>query len=70
MQTGHPVLSTFHAASVERLVQRLTSPPINVPITHIDNLNFVVIQSAVYREGVLMRRVISVNEIVGYDPKA
>jgi len=70
MQTGHPVLSTFHAASVERLVQRLTSPPISVPITHIDNLNFVVIQSAVYREGVLMRRVISVNEIVGYDPKA
>jgi len=70
MQTGHPVLATFHAGSVERLVQRLTSPPINVPITHIDNLNFVLIQSAVYKEGILMRRVISVNEIVGYDPKS
>jgi flagellar protein FlaI len=69
MQTGHPVLATFHAASVERLVQRLTSPPINVPKTQIDNLNFVVIQNAIYREGVLVRRVLSVNEIIGYDPR-
>ncbi|HID40972.1 MAG TPA: flagellar protein FlaI, partial [Pyrodictium sp.] len=68
MQTGHPVLATFHAASVERLVQRLTSPPINVPKSQLDNLNFVVIQSAIYREGVLVRRVLSVNEIIGYDP--
>lgn len=70
MQTGHPVLATFHAASVERLVQRLTSPPINVPKTQIDNLNFVVIQNAIYREGVLVRRVLSVNEIIGYDPRS
>ncbi len=70
MQTGHPVLATFHAASVERLVQRITSPPINVPKTQLDNLNFVVIQSAVYKEGVMLRRVLSVNEIIGYDPKA
>ncbi len=69
MQTGHPVLATFHAASVERLVQRLTSPPINVPKSQMDNLNFVVIQSAIYREGVLVRRVLSVNEIIGYDPR-
>lgn len=70
MQTGHPVLATFHAASVERLVQRITSPPINVPKTQLDNLNFVLIQSAVYKEGILMRRVISVNEIIGYDPRS
>ncbi|HIQ10398.1 MAG TPA: flagellar protein FlaI, partial [Pyrodictium sp.] len=69
MQTGHPVLATFHAGSVERLVQRLTSPPINVPKTQLDNLNFVIIQSAVYREGVIMRRMLSVNEIIGYDSK-
>ena len=69
MQTGHPVLATFHAGSVERLIQRLTSPPINVPKTQLDNLNFVIIQSAVYREGVVMRRMLSVNEIIGYDSK-
>jgi flagellar protein FlaI len=70
MQTGHPVLSTFHASSVERVVQRLTGDPIKIPKSFMDNLNFIVIQSAVWRGGVLVRRVVSVNEIVGYDPKS
>ncbi|MET1123758.1 MAG: type II/IV secretion system ATPase subunit [Archaeoglobaceae archaeon] len=70
MQTGHPVMATFHAASVDKLIQRLTAEPISVPKTFIDNLNFVVIQSAVRRpDGKLVRRVISVNEIVGYNPQ-
>ncbi|WP_456330209.1 type II/IV secretion system ATPase subunit [Archaeoglobus sp.] len=70
MQTGHPVMSTFHAATVEKLIQRLTTEPISVPKTFIDNLNFVVIQSAVRRpDGKLVRRVLSVSEIVGYNPQ-
>ena len=68
MQTGHACMATFHAASVEKLIQRLTGNPINIPKTYVDNLNVVAIQSAVRlpsgKEG---RRVISVNEIVGYD---
>jgi flagellar protein FlaI len=69
MQTGHPVTSTFHAATVEKLIQRLTAEPINIPKTYIDNLNFVLIQSAVRRpDGKMVRRVLSVNEILGYDP--
>ncbi|MEM2661118.1 MAG: type II/IV secretion system ATPase subunit [Nitrososphaeria archaeon] len=68
MQTGHPVIATFHAASVERLIQRIISPPINVPRTQLDNLNFILIQSAVYREGIMVRRVLSLNEIIGYNP--
>ncbi len=71
MQTGHPVMATFHAASVERLIQRITSHPIDVPKTHIDNLNIVLIQSAVYdASGMLKRRVLSVNEIMGYDTES
>ena len=70
MQTGHPVLATFHAASVEKLIQRLTGAPIEIPKTYIDNLNAVVIQSAVRlpRTGKVERRVLSISEIVGYDP--
>jgi Flp pilus assembly CpaF family ATPase len=30
MQTGHGVMSTFHASSVEKLIQRLTGDPINI----------------------------------------
>ncbi|MBP2132980.1 flagellar protein FlaI [Methanomicrobium sp. W14] len=69
MQTGHPVMSTFHAASVEKLIQRLCSEPINIPMTHVDNLNLVIIQSAVRRpSGDTVRRMLSINELVGYDP--
>jgi flagellar protein FlaI len=69
MQTGHPVMSTFHAATVEKLIQRVTADPISIPKTYIDNLNFVIIQSAVRRpDGKLVRRVLSVNEVIGFNP--
>lgn len=69
MQTGHAVMSTFHAASVEKLIQRLTGEPINIPKTYIDNLNLCVIQSAVrLADGRAARRVLSINEIIGFDP--
>ena len=68
MQTGHSCMATFHAASVEKLIQRLTGHPINIPKTYIDNLNLAVIQSMVrLPNGKDGRRIISVNEIVGYD---
>jgi len=66
MQTGHPVMSTFHAGNVTTLVQRLTGHPINIPITFIDNLNVVLIQSAVFRENHFIRRVLSVTEMERY----
>jgi len=69
MQTGHGVMSTFHAASVEKLVQRLTGTPINIPKAYIDNLEVVLIQAAVKVPGKgMVRRITSINEIVGYDP--
>ncbi|MBE2270218.1 MAG: type II/IV secretion system ATPase subunit [Anaerolinea sp.] len=69
MQTGHGVMSTFHAASVEKLIQRLTGDPINIPKTYVDNLNVVIIQSAVQlQNGKSARRILSINEIIGYDP--
>jgi len=69
MMTGHPVLSTFHSASVQKTVQRLTGHPILVPKTHVTNLNAIVIQNAIYdATGHMKRRVTSVNEIVSYNP--
>jgi flagellar protein FlaI len=68
MQTGHGVMATFHASSVQKVIQRLTGEPINVPKVNIDNLDLVVIQSAVRGpDGGTVRRVVSVNEIVDYD---
>ena len=68
MQTGHACMATFHAASVEKLIQRLTGHPINIPKTYVDNLNLVIIMSAVrLPDGHPARRVLSINEIVEYD---
>ncbi|ASJ11158.1 hypothetical protein A3L12_07540 [Thermococcus sp. P6] len=66
MQTGHPVLSTFHAGDVKKMIQRFTGSPINVPITFIDNLNIALFQQAVYVRGKFLRRVLTVVEIEGY----
>ncbi|MFO7678321.1 MAG: type II/IV secretion system ATPase subunit [Thermoplasmatota archaeon] len=67
MQTGHPVMTTFHAGSVTKVIQRFTGDPINVPKTFMDNLDFVVIQLAIERGGKLLRRVTSIDEIEGYN---
>lgn len=68
MQTGHACMATFHASSVEKLIQRLTGSPINIPKTYVDSLNLVIIMSAVrLPDGTTGRRVLSINEIVSYD---
>ena len=67
MQTGHPCMTTFHAGSVTKVIQRFTGDPINVPKTFMDNLDFVVIQLALERNGKMLRRVTSIDEIEGYN---
>ncbi|MEF8873911.1 MAG: type II/IV secretion system ATPase subunit [Candidatus Thermoplasmatota archaeon] len=66
IQTGHPVISTFHASSVDKLIQRFTGDPINVPIRFMDNLNVCLFQQIIYHEGQILRRCSSVVEILGY----
>ncbi|HID73609.1 MAG TPA: hypothetical protein EYP43_01010, partial [Thermoplasmata archaeon] len=68
MQTGHPVMSTFHASSIEKLIQRFTGDPINVPIRFIDNLNIALFQLMVYERGRIVRRVNTLEEILRYSP--
>jgi len=68
MQSGHACMSTFHAASVTKLIQRLTGNPINVPKAYVDNLNLVIITQMVrLPNGLPARRVTNISEIVGYD---
>jgi archaeal flagellar protein FlaI len=67
MQTGHPCITTFHAGSVTKVIQRFTGDPINVPKSFMDNLDFVLIQMAVERKGKRLRRVLSIDEIEGYN---
>ena len=70
MQTGHPVMSTFHASSVKKMIQRFIGAPINVPVTFIDNLNVCVVLHAMYKDGLLIRRITAIEELEGYYEEA
>ncbi|MGQ0772436.1 MAG: type II/IV secretion system ATPase subunit [Nitrososphaerota archaeon] len=70
MQTGHPVVSTFHAANMTSLIQRMTNPPMLIPKTNVENLNIALFQGAVQGPGgKRVRRVLSINEVLGYNPE-
>ena len=71
MQTGHTCHSTFHASSVEKLIQRLTGSPIDIPKVYVDNLNLAIVVGSVrLADGTPVRRVTSINEILGFDPES
>jgi flagellar protein FlaI len=44
MHTGHSVYSTFHAERAQEVVDRITSPPMNIPSTVMNSLHLVVVQ--------------------------
>ena len=71
MQTGHPVMGTFHASNIVKLIQRFTGDPINVPARFFDNLNFAIFQEVVEAPGGgIARRITGVSEVIGFDKTA
>ncbi|MGC8885174.1 MAG: type II/IV secretion system ATPase subunit [Candidatus Nanoarchaeia archaeon] len=69
MATGHCSLSTLHADSIEAVIDRLTTRPISLPTSLLQNLDIIVFLEKTQREGKLIRRVSQVVEIEGYDRK-
>jgi flagellar protein FlaI len=69
MATGHPSLSTIHADSIEKLNNRLTTPPISLPPSLLENLDIVVFLTMMRYRGKHVRKVRSVSEVIGFDLK-
>lgn len=67
MAVGHPGLSTIHAESFNKLLDRLTSPPIELPVNLIQSLDAVLFVKRVKKDRKYIRRINSVTEIVGFD---
>lgn len=67
MASGHTSFSTFHANSVDGVIKRLTSPPIDLSPTLIESLNVVTIMAHTSEKSA--RRVKEVVEIVSVDPR-
>ena len=67
--TGHSSMSTIHADSVERLVDRLTTPPIELPATLIEALDIVIFVIKMKYGQTYIRRIKSIYEVTGFDRK-
>lgn len=67
ISTGHPSFSTIHAENIDRLVDRLTTPPISLPHGLIASLDMIVFMtSSRYREK-HVRRITEVLEMIDFD---
>lgn len=69
MSSGHPSMSTFHAGSVDTVIKRLTTPPIELSPTLIESLNVVTVMIHAREKGKSARRIREVVEIEKVTPK-
>ena len=69
MATGHLGLTTIHAEHVQGVLHRLTTRPMNIPHTQVENLNAISIVRRLVVDNVSLRRTVSVSEMVGWDRK-
>lgn len=67
MATGHPGLSTVHSENLERLVDRLTTDPIDLPPSLLENLDIMIFLDKTRRGGNFVRRINQVLEMKRYD---
>jgi len=69
MATGHPGLATIHAESIDTLIDRLITEPINLPSTLLEILDVIIFISRVKIGDRIFRRITAIEEIVGMDYK-
>ncbi len=69
MATGHLGMSTIHAESVDSVVHRLESEPMNIPRPLLAMIDAVTIQARTEIDGKPARRTLAVTEVIAIDPK-
>jgi flagellar protein FlaI len=69
MATGHTGLSTIHADSLEMLMDRLTTDPINLSPSLIETLDLIMLIARIRRGGTYIRRIMGLYEIRGFDKR-
>jgi flagellar protein FlaI len=69
ISTGHATYSTMHAGDVQTVVNRLDSPPLNVPHAMLQSLDILSIQRQTFVNEKRVRRTQSVVEFTGIDTK-
>ena len=66
--SGHPSMTTMHADSVEGVIRRLITPPIELPASLIESLDMIIVLSHAREIGKSARRINEIDEIESMDP--
>jgi flagellar protein FlaI len=69
MATGHAGLATIHAESVEAVINRLKTAPINLSAGLLQHLDIILIMGFSRIKGIDVRRIKEVAEVIGVDIK-
>lgn len=69
MASGHSSFSTFHAGSVDTVIKRLTSPPIDLSPMLLESLDVIIIMVFAKEKGKSARRIKEIVEIESVDAK-
>ena len=69
MSTGHLGLTTIHAENVQGVLHRLTTKPMDIPPTLVENLDTIAIVRRMVINNVSIRRTVAVAEMIGGDKK-
>lgn len=68
MNTGHDgCMGTVHSNSARETITRLTNPPMNVPEIMLPALDLIIMQSKLYSNGKMLRRITEIAEVVGWE---
>ena len=68
MTTGHLSYSTIHASDLHTLIQRLENKPIDLPRALLTSLDLIVFLNSVTVNGLPVRRITNVTEVIKLDP--
>ncbi|MEM2412555.1 MAG: type II/IV secretion system ATPase subunit, partial [Candidatus Bathyarchaeia archaeon] len=69
MATGHLGMCTIHAESVEAVINRLESEPMNIPKPLIAMIDLIMVMTRTEVEGKPARRTLTATEVLGLNPK-
>jgi len=69
MSSGHPSLGTMHAGSIDDVIKRLESPPIELATSLIESLDVLIVMTNANDKGKATRRVKEIVEIQSIDSK-
>lgn len=69
MSIGHPGFSTIHSENIRKLMNRLTTKPIDLPTSLLENLDVIIFLTKTRYKGKEIRKVREVLEMERYDDK-